>query len=204
MKIYFGKVYGAHMDKLKTIWLPRGKRVYVWQGLISTDQRAYDQLTAIAPNNAGGRPARSGRQNALLFKELEENNRWARLGANIYFGWFTLLLIINVIAAIWLFTYRGVRPPYARLVFLLIIGMNLTGTVVTFFIRKHMLDCDRRIKGVLEELRQEPAAIGAYDEPQSPVPRQVVNVMFAFTGVIFFMLFLFWMILEIWPHVFLT
>jgi hypothetical protein len=192
------------MEKLKTIWLPRGKRVYVWQGLISTEQRACDQLMAISPNNTGGRQHRSGKQDAFLLKEIEENSRWARVGANLYFGWFAVILLVNAAATIWLFTYRGVRPPYARLVFLLFIGMNLAGTIVTYFIRNHMLACDWRIRGVLAELKQEHPSEGRYAELQSPMPHQVVTVIFAFTGVTFFMLFLFWMILEIWPYVFLT
>lgn len=197
------------MDKLKTIWLPRGKRVYVWQGLITTEQRLPDPLVAVFPNNAetqnnaGAQNKRSGKQTAFLIKEVEENSRWARVGANLYFGWFVVILTINIIATIWLFTYKGVRPPYARLVFLLFIGLNLAGTVVTYFIRNHMLACDCRIREVLEGLTQEHPSEGRYSDLQSPMPHQVVNVIFAFTGVTFFMLFIFWMILEIWPDVFL-
>lgn len=192
------------MQKFKTILLPRGKRVYVWQGLIATDQKAYEQIITVTPNNAGGRNNRPDKHSAFQLKEIEENSRWARTGANLYFGWFAVIVAINVLATIWLFTYKGVRPPYARLVFLLFIGLNLTGTVVTYFIRNHMLRCDQRIRDVLTELKQEHPTEGRYSELLSPVPHQVVTVIFAFTGVTFFMLFLFWMILEIWPHVFLT
>lgn len=193
------------MQKFKTIWLPKGKRVYVWQGLIATDRRAFDQVVAVTPNNAGGRSNdRTAKQTAFQLKEIEEHSRWARTGANLYLGWFIVIFATNVLATVWLFTYRGVRPPYARLVFLLFIGLNLMGTIVTYFIRNHMLRCDLRIREVLAELKQEHPTEGRYTELLSPVPYQVVTVIFAFTGITFFMLFLFWMILEIWPHVFLT
>jgi hypothetical protein len=198
-----GKFDSEHMKKLKTIWLPRGKRVYVWQGLIATELKACDELITITQNNAGGRNNRNHKQNAFLLKEIEENSRWARVGANLYFGWFTLIFLVNLLAAIWLFTYNGVRPPYARLVFLVLIGLNLAGTIVSYFIRNHMHACDRRIRDVMAELKQEHPTEGRYTEFQSPVPHQMVNVLFAFTGMLFFMLLLFWVILAVWPHVFL-
>jgi hypothetical protein len=193
------------MKKLKTIWLPRASSIYVWQGFTVPRQKVDEQLITISQNNVttGRQHNRTFKQSAFLLKEIEENNYWARLGAKIYFGWFSLIFIINACATGWLFTYGGVRPPYARLIFLIFIGLNLMGTIVTYFIRNHMLDCDRRIRDVLEGLKQEYPSEVPYTEPRSAVPRQIVNVMFAFTGIAFFMLFLFWLILEFWPHVFL-
>lgn len=198
------------MKKLKTIWVPRSSNLYVWQGFAVPQQKVDERIITISQNSAAatttaaGRNNRTFKQSMLLLKEIEETNHWARLGAKLYFGLFTVIILINASATAWLFTYRGIRPPYARLIFLIFIGINLMATIVTYFIRNHMLNCARRIKELLDGLKQDHPADVPYTEPQPAVPRQVVDVMFAFTGVTFFMLFLFWFVLEFWPHVFLV
>src|SRR2546430_10361876 len=97
-----------------------------------------------SPNNSRDRNTEAAKQEALLLKEMEETNNWARLGAQLYFGWFALQFTVNGIAIGWL-TQSAIKPPFNRLVFAIFIGWNLMGTITTFFIRKHILDCDSRI-----------------------------------------------------------
>lgn len=194
------------MGKLKTVWLPRVITVYVWQGLLVPDYKADDRLIDLSRNNAGERERNNEpiKADALLFKEIEENNKWARLGAQLYFGWFALMSTVNGLAANWLFTSRRDIPPFADLMFLIFVALNLMGIIVTFYIRKHMLDCDRRIQDVLTGLTRYHVPKGDSSAPQSPVPRHIVNVVFAFTGITLFMLLIFWIALWLWPEIFLA
>jgi hypothetical protein len=144
------------------------------------------------------------KQDALLVKEVDETNNWARLGAQLYFGWFTLMLTVNGLATGWLFTNRGRVPPFARLIFLIFVVLNLMGTIVTILLRKHMLESDRRIQDVLTGLLRDHQRGDHFFAPQSPMPRQAINTVFFFTGAALFMLLLFWIILALWPETFLT
>jgi hypothetical protein len=135
--------------------------------------------------------------NALLVKEMEETNDWARLGAQLYFGWFTLLLTVNGVATGWLFTRTGTMPQFAWLVFCVFILLNLMGTIATFRIRSHLLDSDRRIRDVIEELTQHSATKGPSFRPRSPVPLGAINTAFGATGTALIMLALFWAIFAI-------
>ena len=210
------------------MWLPTERKIYVWQGSLEVkhqarnqvpDHRGDGELIAISSRDAEKRNAEAVKQdaakeenarqdavkqNALLLKEMDETNNWARLGAQLYFGWFTLMITINGVAIGWLFSAKGVVPRFARLLFLIFVVLNLMGTIVAYFIRKHMLDCDRRIQEVLAGLKRNRATEGVYFEAQSPVPRQAINTVFTFTGTALLMLLIFWTVLEIWPQVFLA
>lgn len=144
------------------------------------------------------------KQDFLLVKEVDETNNWARLGAQLYFGWFTLMVTINGVAIGWLFNNRGTVPRFARAMFFIFLILNLMGTITTILIRKHMLECDQRIQEVLGGLTKDRASEANYFAPQSPVPRQAVNTVFGFTSAVLFMLLFFWMILALWPEEFLT
>jgi hypothetical protein len=161
---------------------------------------------AVAPNKEKEQKTETEtvKPSALLMKEMDETNNWARLGGQLYFGWFTLMITANGIAIGWLFSNKGAMPRFARLLFLFFIGLNLLGTIAAFRIRKHMLDCDVRIQVVLAGLsrHKEPGALNF--EPKSPVPRESINTVCAFTATVLFMLLLFWTFIGIWPQAFLA
>src|ERR1700730_8089321 len=99
-----------------------------------------------ALHHGGQRDAEVVTPVALLVKEMEEINNWARLAFQMYFGWFALQFTVNGVAMGWLFTNKGPMPTFARLVFAILLGWNLMGTITTLVIRKHILDCDSRIR----------------------------------------------------------
>lgn len=136
--------------------------------------------------------------NPLQLKEMDEVNNWARLGGQLYFGWFTLMLTINGLGVGWLFTHNGPLPPFAPLLFGVFILLDLMATVSTYYIRNHMLACDTRITAILEGLARRRAAAGPPPDVQSPVPRAAVRTVFLFTGGVMFLLLLFWTTLTGW------
>jgi hypothetical protein len=136
---------------------------------------------------------------ALLTKEMEETNHWARLGAQLYFGWFTLLLTVNGFAIGWLFTSKVATPQlFARVVFCAFVVLDVLGTIATFRIRQHLFDSDRRIKEVIKKLTQHRVIEGT--SPQSPVPLGAIKTALGFTGIALIVLALFWSILVIFAH----
>lgn len=220
------------MAKFKTMWHPMWhpavRKVYVWQGSLVVrhqagnqvpDYQADDKLITIASHDAEKRNAEAVKQdavkeevakqnaiqqNALLLKEIGETNNWARLGAQLYFGWFTLMIIINGVGMSWLFTYKDAIPRFARLMFVIFILLNLVGTISTILLSKRMLESDRRIKEVLTGLTRNHVLADLSSAPESPMPRQAFNIVFAFFSIALFILLLFWMVLAMWPQVFLA
>ena len=117
-----------------------------------------------APERARYRP------DSLLTKEMEETNNWARLGFQMYFGWFALQFTVNAVAVGWFFS-KGPVPmlSYTRMVFVLFAGWNLMGTITTFVIRNHIVICDLRIREVIEILTQRRLSDGDDLKARSPV-----------------------------------
>jgi len=209
------------MVKLRIVRFPRVRHVYASQSRPVPEQLTDYQLIEVSPNQVDEQPVvqtdakpvvviqndaevkrktKADKQDVLLLKEMDEANKWARLGAQLYFGWYTLILTINGLATGWLFTNRGVMPRFARLMFLIIVGLNLMGTIVTILISKHMLESDQRIQNVLAGLTKDEASGDQFFAPQSPMPRQTIMVVFPFTGASLFMFLLFWIILALWPE----
>ena len=183
------------MAKLKLIRRPRGKLYLYPRGKL--------YLYQFFPNPEGqqcarDRNAEAVKQGALLLKEMEEANNWARLGAQLYFGWFALLLTANALATGWLFARNSPMPAFTPLVFGVFVVLNLMGTIVTYRIRTNLLDSDRRIKEVIETVSQHHLAEYPWSEPQSPVPLQAIDTAFGFTATALAMLVLFWLALVIW------
>ncbi len=135
---------------------------------------------------------------ALLLKEMDETNNWARSGAQLYFGSFTLLLTVNVLGAGWLFTHTGRMPPFTSLLFFVFIGLNLMGTIMTYRIRREMLDSDDRIADVIDSLTPDLVTEDVNSRPLSPMPREAFNIAFFFAGATSFMLLIFWTVLVVW------
>lgn len=169
---------------------------------LPTDEE--EKRKAEADKEEEKRKTEAGKQEALLVKEMDETNNWSRLGAQIYFGWFTLMLTVNGIATGWLFSNKGTVPRFARLLFLIFFVLNLMGTIVTILIRKYMLESDQRIQNVLVGLVRDHKRGDGFFEPQSPMPREAIKTVFFFNVAALFMLMLFWMILALWPEAFLT
>ena len=128
---------------------------------------------------------------ALLTKEMEETNDWARLGSQLYFGWFTLLLTVNGLAIGWLFTSKITTPQFlARLVFCAFAGLDVLGTIATYRIRQHLYDSHHRITELITELTQHRVIQGT--APQSPVPLGAIKTGLGFTGLGLIVLTFFW------------
>jgi hypothetical protein len=157
-----------------------------------------------SPQNGGRRDPEVVTTSALLKIEMEETNNWARLGAQLYFGWFTLILTINGLATGWVFTRTGGMPRLARLIFAVFIAVNLMGAVAAYHIRNHMLNCDRRIKEVIANLTKHQSIKDVPLTPNSAVALQAVNTVFIYTASSMMMLALFWTTLEIWPNILLS
>lgn len=152
------------------------------------------------PNSGGNQNTEADKLEALLVKEMEETNDWARLGAQLYFGWFTLLLTVNGFAIGWLFSGKEPTgllisgkevPTFARWIFGVFAGLDLLGTVATFRIRKHLRDSDRRIREVIENLTHR-ATAGRF-MPQSPVPLGAIKTALGFTGLALIFLTISWL-----------
>lgn len=141
------------------------------------------------------RAAEAGGASTLILKELDEINRWARVSALIYFGCFSLVVVVNGIGVGWLFTRSGVLPPFAPLLFGVFILLNLMAAVVTLYIRGLMLASGKRVTEVVESLT---ARNGGGVIPQSAVPEAAISIALYFSGATLFMLLLFWAILTGW------
>jgi hypothetical protein len=153
------------------------------------------------PHNRGDQDPEADKLDALLVKEMEEINNWARLAFQMYFGWFALQFTVNGVAIGWLFTNKGSMPTFARLVFAIFVGWNLMGTIATLVIRKHILGCDLRIREVLDGLSQNHVTLGPWSKLLSPMPRQALKTVFAFCALTTGMSMAFWTVLEIWPQI---
>jgi hypothetical protein len=140
----------------------------------------------------------------MLLKEMEEINNWARLGVQLYFGWFALQFTVNGVAAGWVFTYKGAMPSFARLIFAIFMGWNLMGTITTFRFHKHILGCDQRIRDVIAALSARHTTEDASIPPRSPVPREAISTVFRLCAATMLMSLLFWTILEVCPRILST
>jgi hypothetical protein len=135
---------------------------------------------------------------ALLLKELEETNNWARLVLQLYFGWFALQFTVNGVAMGWLFTDKGPMPWFASLIFLVFIGWNLMGTIGTVMVYKGLVEGDLRIQEVIERMAQHHLDDGdSSPTPRSPMPRRPISIVFGFCAVTMFISLAFWIVLFV-------
>lgn len=144
------------------------------------------------------RDSEDAKPSALLLKELEETNNWARLILQLYFAWFGLQFTVNGIAIGWLLTGKGSMPWFASLVFLLFIGWNLMGTIGTVMIYKGLVEGDLRMQEVIETVAQ--LQVNDRDSgptPRSPMPRRPIGIVFGFCVVTMFISLAFWIVLFV-------
>jgi hypothetical protein len=144
------------------------------------------------------RNSEDNKSGALLIKELEETNNWARLVLKLYFGWFALQFTVNGFAMGWLFTYRGPMPWFASLVFLVFIGWNLMGTIGAVMFYKSLVEGDLRIQEVIETMVELHLYEGDFrPTPRSLMPRRPISIVFGFCVVTTFMSLAFWIVLFV-------
>jgi len=156
------------------------------------------ETKALKPASSSGDQNDGTPRDVLLLKEMDETNHWARLGAQLYFGAFTVLLTVNVLAAGWLFTHTGRMPSFTFLSFFVFMGLDLMGTVMTYRILQEMLNSDDRLADITDILTQHLANEDVSSAPMSPMPREAIRVTYFFTGATSFLLFVFWTVLVIW------
>ena len=167
---------------------------YVRQGNLGHSYIADGQQDAASPNSARNQDTEAVKQTALLLKEIDETNNWARLAFQLYFGWFALQFTINALAISWLFTPRSSMPTFANSAFLIFIGWNLMGTIGTLLVHKGLLACDLRISEVTERLDQNHVTEVPDSRPRSPMPRQAINQVFGLCAITMLMSLGFWII----------
>lgn len=165
----------------------------------STDDSKYDRTDQTSPPETPPETApRDPEVREMLIKEIDESNNWARLGLQLYFGWFALQFTVNGVAVGWLFTRTGgTLPWFARLVFLVFILWNLMGMIVTELLYKSLAETDRRIKQVIETMIKfyRIADPGFY--PRSPMPRTWIRTVFRFCVTTMLISLLFWTVLFV-------
>jgi hypothetical protein len=128
---------------------------------------------------------------ALLLKETDEINNWARLGSHLYFGLFTVLLIVNGIAIAWLSTSNRAS------VFFMFILFNLIGALATILVVKYLLQCDRRIEELIGILSRHHETKDSWSGPKSAIPKQEVKILFGFAAFALVVLLIFWTVLFV-------
>ncbi len=154
-----------------------------------------------APSDGGQRDAEEVTQSSLLVKEMEEINNWARLAFQMYFGWFALQFTVNGVAMGWLFTKEGPMPMFARWIFIILGLWNLMGTITTMVVRRHILDCDSRIRKVIKGLRRNRVTEEDWPTVRSPMPREAIRTVFSFCALTTFISMTFWTVLAMFPRV---
>ena len=126
----------------------------------------------------------------LLSKEIEESNSWARVGFQVYFGWFALQFSVNALAAGWLLARDAVA--HFSLACLLLICWNLLGGFVTVLAYKALAARDERTVELLAVLNRHYRTSDLHIEAGSPMPRSSFAAIFALCAVTMFVSFVFW------------
>jgi len=132
----------------------------------------------------------------LLFKEIEEIHSWARVGFQVYFGWFALQFSVNALAAGWLLA-RNSPVAHFSLACLLLIIWNLLGALMTVLVYKALVGMDARSVELLGVLNRHHRTTDLNAESQSPIARASFPVLFGVSAVTMFVSAFFWMFVLI-------
>jgi len=159
------------------------------------------ETKALKPASSSGDQNDGTPRDVLLLKEMDETNSWVRTGLQLYFGAFTLLHTVNVLGVGWLFTRTGGMAPFTFLLFLVFIALNLMGTIMTYHLRREMLDSDDRVAEIIDSLTSHIETADANSTPLSPMPRAAFNIAFFFAGATSFLLLIFWTVLIVWGFI---
>jgi hypothetical protein len=133
----------------------------------------------------------------LLLKEIEESGNWARIGFQVYFGWFALQFTVNAVAVGWLVGQNSPQPWLFNLACLLLMAWNLLGGIMTVLVYKALAGKDERTVEVLGVLNRHYRTSDLNTESKSPMPRSSFKVIFAFCAVTMFVSFFFWLFVLI-------
>lgn len=132
----------------------------------------------------------------LLSKEIDEINNWARIGFQVYFGWFALQFSVNALAAGWLLA-RNAPAQHFTLACLLLISWNLLGALMTVLVYKALAAMDARHVELLAVLNRHYRTSDLQAESQSPLARASFPVLFGVSAVTMFVSAFFWMFVLI-------
>ncbi len=133
----------------------------------------------------------------LLLKEIEEAGNWARIGFQVYFGWFALQFTVNAVAVGWLVGQNSPRPWLFNLACLLLMAWNLLGGIMTVLVYKALASKDERTVEVLAILDRHYRTSDLHTASQSPMPRSSFALIFSFCAVTMFVSFFFWLFVLI-------
>jgi hypothetical protein len=138
-----------------------------------------------APNGSGTNTHISDEGAKLLSKEIEESNSWARVGFQVYFGWFALQFSVNALAAGWLLA-RNAPVAHFSLSCLLLITWNLLGALMTVLVYKALAAMDARNVELLAVLNRHYRTSDLQAESQSPIAQASFPVLFGVSAVTMF------------------
>lgn len=133
----------------------------------------------------------------LLLKEIEEASNWARIGFQVYFGWFALQFTVNAVAVGWLIGQNSPQPWLFNLACLLLMAWNLLGGIMTVLVYKALAAKDERTVEVLGILNRHYRTSDLNMQSQSPMPRSSFALIFAFCAVTMFVSLFFWLFVLI-------
>ena len=133
----------------------------------------------------------------LLLTEIAEASNWARLGFQVYFGWFALQFTVNAVAVGWLIGRDAPQPWLFNLACLLLMGWDLLGAIMTVLVYKALAGKDERTVELLAVLNRHYQTSNLQVESQSPMPRKSFALIFGFCGLTMFVSFFFWLFVLI-------
>lgn len=176
---------------LKVKWQNGGQRVrYV--NLRRSGKRSNRALlgTIVTNVHANGRDNTGATKTTddaakLLLKEIDDIHGWARVGFQVYFGWFALQFSVNAVAAGWLLA-RNAPIQHFSLSCGLLITWNLLGALMTVLVYKALAAMDARTVEILGVLNRHYQTSDLNTEAHSAVARASFPVLFGVSAVTMF------------------
>jgi hypothetical protein len=147
---------------------------------------------------------KENRQERLLLGELEEINSWARLSAQLYCAWFTLMLTVNILAVGWLVGQGGTARAaagFGKPAIIVLIAVNLVGVIVAVYTRGEMLEHRLRIQAILDGFAAKDWMDRSFISPRSALSVTAINTVFAGTATGLLALLVFWSYVLIRPGI---
>jgi hypothetical protein len=190
---------------MRVKWQPGGQRVRfvnLRRSRKRSNRALFGAIVANVHGNGHDDTSSSGTRTSddaakLLLKEIEEASNWARIGFQVYFGWFALQFTVNAVAVGWLVGQNSPQTGIFNLACLLLMAWNLLGGIMTVLVYKALAAKDERTVEVLRILNRHYRTSDLNTQSQSPMPRSSFALIFAFCAVTMFVSFFFWLFVLI-------
>lgn len=137
---------------------------------------------------------------ALLIKEMDETNSWARAGLQAFYSWFTIALTADVLALGWLIVNLKPETPagLVRLIFLVFIAWNLLGFFSIFRFYRNLQDFGRRSQVIVDTLHYRLKIQDLGPASESPVPQKALRGTFLYCALALATITVFWVVTFIY------